>query len=104
FLLLLLLLLLLLFLLLIRKDLLKRMLAVLGVDCDVADEGEMAAQKADERKYALILMDYFMPKMNGIEVGHLSAPPPPLLPFQPKPEPQASQLIRKRSRLNGSTP
>lgn len=39
----------------------------LGVEVDVAKDGKEAVQKASNNEYNLILMDMFMPEMNGYQ-------------------------------------
>jgi len=39
----------------------------LGFQCDYAEDGEQAVQRAREKHYAVILMDNLMPKMTGVE-------------------------------------
>ncbi|MCC6684890.1 MAG: response regulator [Bacteroidia bacterium] len=40
-----------------------------GISCDVARNGMEAVDKAKEKKYDVILMDMFMPMMNGTEAA-----------------------------------
>jgi len=54
-----------------NQMLLRRMLLEFGLECDVAGDGQEAVNLAREKRYALILMDYLMPVMNGIEAIQL---------------------------------
>jgi PleD family two-component response regulator len=55
----------------LNQLLLKKMVEELGLGCDVADDGQEAFEKTlTDQKYSLILMDYLMPRMNGIEAFH----------------------------------
>lgn len=45
----------------------KAMLATLGLQCDLAENGESALQKAGACRYDLILMDCHLPGMDGME-------------------------------------
>jgi CheY-like chemotaxis protein len=40
-----------------------------GIPCDTAISGDAAVKACNERLYSLILMDYLMPGMNGIEAA-----------------------------------
>jgi CheY-like chemotaxis protein len=40
-----------------------------GIPCDTAISGEAAVKLCEERFYSLVLMDYLMPVMNGIETA-----------------------------------
>jgi CheY-like chemotaxis protein len=39
----------------------------LGVEVDLANDGKEAVEKASNKEYNLILMDMFMPEMNGYQ-------------------------------------
>lgn len=43
----------------------------LGVDIDLANDGKEAVEKAYAKEYKLILMDMFMPEMNGYQATEL---------------------------------
>ncbi|MCR9258036.1 MAG: response regulator [Alphaproteobacteria bacterium] len=43
------------------------LLASWGCDCETADNGAVAVEKATTTAFDLILMDYMMPAMNGID-------------------------------------
>jgi CheY-like chemotaxis protein len=45
----------------------KRQLKSLGFECDVAEDGREAVEKASEKTYRLIFMDVQMPNMDGID-------------------------------------
>jgi CheY-like chemotaxis protein len=45
----------------------KRQLRALGFQCDLAEDGQGAVEKASQNTYGLILMDIQMPVMNGLE-------------------------------------
>jgi DNA-binding response OmpR family regulator len=49
-------------------DLVSRLLAQQGYDCDVALDGEAALELVAETPYALAVLDYQMPGMNGVEL------------------------------------
>jgi len=52
-----------------NRQLLKKMVEELGMLCDVAEDGQAAFELASKKEYDLILMDYLMPRMNGIEAA-----------------------------------
>jgi PAS domain S-box-containing protein len=50
-----------------NRLILKDMLAIKGINCDEAENGEIALQKIDAgNKYDVVLMDYHMPVMDGL--------------------------------------
>lgn len=49
--------------------LLKRMLHEIGVAVDIADDGEIAVRMAAQKRYSLLLFDYLMPHMTGLEAA-----------------------------------
>jgi len=49
------------------RNMLVRMLEILGVHADIATNGAEAVEKFREKKYAFVTMDTNMPKMNGPE-------------------------------------
>ena len=51
----------------INQEVARALLEDVGLQVDVADDGEQAVRLAGEADYALILMDMQMPVMNGIE-------------------------------------
>lgn len=54
----------------VNRKLAKLMLDKLGYETDMASNGVEAVLAFDERPYDLILMDCFMPEMNGFEATH----------------------------------
>lgn len=46
---------------------LKRMLIGFGFDVDMADDGVEAVSSCKRNRYDLIVMDYLMPRMSGVE-------------------------------------
>ena len=48
---------------LIRMNLVKA-----GYQCEIASDGELAADAISERSFDLILLDIMLPKLNGYEV------------------------------------
>lgn len=50
-----------------NQEVAKKILAPLGLEIDVADNGAIALSKLNESSYDLILMDIMMPVMNGYE-------------------------------------
>jgi len=63
--------------------LLKKMLEEMGMNVDVASNGREAVDLSLKNRYDIVLMDFFMPEMNGIE---------------------ATEEIRKSSLPNSMTP
>jgi len=54
------------------RSMIKFTLGESGYQCDEAENGAIALEKAQEKKYDLILMDINMPVMDGIEaIGYL---------------------------------
>ncbi|MDH5327412.1 MAG: EAL domain-containing protein, partial [Gammaproteobacteria bacterium] len=53
----------------INQKLLNRQLSLLGVDSDLANNGHEGLQAWMQTKYPLILTDYSMPGMNGLELA-----------------------------------
>ncbi len=51
----------------VNRQVLSRMLTNLGYETDMVENGEQALQALERNDYALILMDYQMPVMNGLE-------------------------------------
>lgn len=45
------------------------MIRRLGLECGVADDGAQAVDMAAIRQRDAILLDYLMPKMNGVEAA-----------------------------------
>ncbi|KAB2963124.1 ATP-binding protein [Zoogloea sp.] len=54
----------------INQEVARIMLEDVGLQVDVAEDGEQAVRLAADTDYALILMDMQMPVMNGIEATH----------------------------------
>jgi len=52
---------------LINQTVALKILEKLGFSCDVVDNGSLAVEAASRRRYSLILMDWHMPVMDGIE-------------------------------------
>ncbi|HHH19422.1 MAG TPA: response regulator, partial [Campylobacterales bacterium] len=50
-----------------REYILEMLKTFFGLECDSAENGEIAVQKIRENHYDFILMDMRMPKMNGVE-------------------------------------
>ena len=50
-----------------NQIIIKKMLESLGYTCDVAEEGFEGYEKARSKKYDIIIMDLFMPEMDGFE-------------------------------------
>lgn len=44
-----------------------RVLKMNGYEVDIADDGQMAFEKSQEKEYDIVLCDIRMPRMNGIE-------------------------------------
>jgi signal transduction histidine kinase/CheY-like chemotaxis protein/ligand-binding sensor domain-containing protein/HPt (histidine-containing phosphotransfer) domain-containing protein len=55
----------------INQQLAIEMLASVGIDVDVADNGAEAVQRAEEHRYDVILMDIEMPEMDGYAAARL---------------------------------
>jgi len=51
----------------LNQLLMKTLLDDFGFECDVADNGKIAIEKIQTKKYDVILMDLQMPEMNGFE-------------------------------------
>ena len=51
----------------INRELLKKILKVKNIQCDVAKNGLIGVEKAKKNEYDAILMDIRMPKMDGLE-------------------------------------
>jgi len=65
----------------LNAEILTRFLAELGLERDLAVDGNQAFEMYEDGKYSLILMDVMLPEMNGFEVtgrllGQASDPPP----------------------------
>jgi CheY-like chemotaxis protein len=63
-------------------DMLRSMLGQLGYHVEVSVDGRDALMKYKPGKYDLIVTDYAMPKMNGIELAHIikdRAPAQPIM-------------------------
>lgn len=52
------------------RMILRSVLESYGYQCDEADNGLKALEQIEVHDYALILLDYSMPVMNGLEVIH----------------------------------
>ena len=53
------------------RRMVSRMLSSKGYQCDTAEDGSVAVNMALEKSYDLILMDFVMPTMNGLEATRL---------------------------------
>ncbi len=51
-----------------QTDLLSEYLSAYNIDCDIAENGEIALEKLAEHRYDLIVLDIMMPKVDGITV------------------------------------
>ena len=51
----------------LNQLLIKIILEEFGFQCDVVENGKIAIQKLQEKKYDIVLMDILMPEMNGFE-------------------------------------
>ncbi|WP_147678373.1 tetratricopeptide repeat-containing hybrid sensor histidine kinase/response regulator [Algibacter pacificus] len=51
----------------INQMITKKILAKMGLNCDVVDNGEDAVEMVKEREYHIVLMDIHMPGISGIE-------------------------------------
>ena len=40
-----------------------------GIECDAVENGELALQKYKDQKYDLVVLDQYMPEMDGEEVA-----------------------------------
>ncbi|MGA1824725.1 MAG: response regulator [bacterium] len=52
-----------------NRRLLQLKLEKVGIDCDIAEDGIEAIRMSKENKYDLIILDHYMPGMDGIEVA-----------------------------------
>lgn len=50
------------------RDLLYKFFLSSGYEVESVEDGEMAMRKAKEKRYDLIVTDYMMPKMDGIDL------------------------------------
>lgn len=53
----------------INREVMREMLAELGVECDMAENGKLALEAFGRRDYPLILMDCQMPELDGYEAS-----------------------------------
>ncbi|GEM_PF-2493257 len=51
----------------INQELMKKILEMMHLSCDVAENGEQVLQMLDKEKYDLLLMDIQMPKLDGTQ-------------------------------------
>lgn len=58
-----------------------QLIAMLNMDADLETKGEKVLKRLEEKEYDLIICDYFMPNMNGIEVSKLVKEKYPYKPF-----------------------
>ncbi len=49
-----------------QTDLLSEYLSAYNIDCDIAEDGEIALEKLAKQSYDLIVLDIMMPKIDGI--------------------------------------
>ncbi len=56
---------------LVNQKVTKFMLQKINADCDIAGNGKQAFEMFKQKKYDLILMDMFMPEVNGLESAQL---------------------------------
>ena len=54
-----------------NRELARAMIARAGHEVDVAEDGEVAVRKVEEKEYDLVLMDIQMPRMDGITATRL---------------------------------
>ena len=59
----------------------QKVLAMAGFDCDVADTAEQAFAMARASRYDALLLDYYLPGTNGIEVAQSMKPLQPKTPI-----------------------
>ena len=52
-----------------NRRLLQLKLEKVGIDCDIAEDGVEAIERSKENKYDLIILDHYMPGMDGIEAA-----------------------------------
>jgi len=50
------------------RDLLSKLFLSTGYEVDTAEDGEVAMKKVKENRYDLVVTDYMMPKMDGIDL------------------------------------
>ena len=50
------------------SDLIKLELEIKGYQCEVAEDGEIAANDIENNKYDLVLLDIMIPKVDGYEL------------------------------------
>jgi CheY-like chemotaxis protein/nitrogen-specific signal transduction histidine kinase/HPt (histidine-containing phosphotransfer) domain-containing protein len=68
----------------VNQEVLRQQLAILGFDCDVAENGTAALRALAERKYLLLLCDCHMPGIDGFELTRMiraNEQPPARLPI-----------------------
>jgi CheY-like chemotaxis protein/HPt (histidine-containing phosphotransfer) domain-containing protein len=68
----------------INQEVLRQQLAILGFDCDIAENGAAALRALAERKYLLLLCDCHMPGIDGFELTRMiraNEQPPVRLPI-----------------------
>ncbi len=51
-----------------QTDLLSEYLSAYNIDCDIAEDGEVALEKLAKNHYDLIVLDIMMPKIDGISL------------------------------------
>lgn len=50
------------------RDLLSKLFLSYGYEVDTAEDGEIAIEKVRQNPYDLLVIDYMMPRMNGIDL------------------------------------
>ncbi len=51
----------------LNQELMKLLIAKIGYQCEIAENGKIALDKLEEREYSLLLLDMQMPVMDGLE-------------------------------------
>ena len=53
----------------INREVIEEMLLLIGLECDLVGNGQDAVEAALSGRYAVVLMDYQMPVMDGLEAA-----------------------------------